>query len=621
MKIRLAFIALFYTVSIGLTAQNRIVDSLRHWLATHPVQDSARVVTLHRLAYRLSEIDQTTAWRYANEANQLAKKLNNNTNIGQSFINYAILESLEGNYAKGQEYYLTALKIFEQTGWERGKAICLNNIAENYKSMNQLDKALDYTFRALELNKKKNEIRGMAVNHEQIGDLYRRMGRYEESLKYLEQGLKLAEQADQNYQILPQVLLGIARNYNDRREFSTALWYMRKATQQSQQYGEKLLQIQCYEESAKTFRLQQKLDSAKVYFQKALDAANQFGSIVEIAHINREMAELEEMKGDYKEALGYFQEYKTLSDSIERKKNVVRAELVELKYTAFEKDKENQRLKQIKASQEAELKSQTYWIISLASVIVMLMGVLSYAFYRNRLKQIRDAQKAQAETIRQMQLSDRIRSQIARDLHDDLGATLSGVAMLSQAAKRQLKDKDEQLKELLDLISINSQRTVSTIRDIIWTTRPMNDSLESITTKMKIFASEMLEPKHIHYDFCISEELKGYKLPSNQQYNFYLIFKEAINNAAKYAQAGNVWIKICRKNQQLHLEIKDDGIGFDKEAVKGSGNGLFNMEKRVEELDGSMVVQSAPNQGTIIELTLPLATPLVFTERTFVEVG
>lgn len=611
MTLRFAFFWLFSIVSVELVAQNRMVDSLRNWLVTHPAQDSARVVTLHRLAYRLSEIDQTTAWRYANEANQLAKKLNNTTNLGQSFINYAILESLEGNYARGQEYYLTALKLFEQTGWERGIAICLNNIAENYKSMNQLDKAVDYTFRALELNKKTDQKRGMAVNHEQIGDLYRRMQRYEESLKYLEQGLVLAKQADQNYQILPQILLSIARNYNDRREFPVALRYLEQATEQSQRHGEKLLQIQCYEETAKTFRLQQKLDSAKIYFQKALDTATQFGSIVEIARINREMAQLAEIQGGYKEALGYYQSYKILNDSIERKKNVVRAELAELKYTAFEKDKENQRLKQIKTAQEAELRSQTYWIISLALVIVGLVGLLSYAFYRNRLKQIKDAQKAQAETIRQMQLSDRIRSQIARDLHDDLGATLSGVAMLSQAAKRQLKEKDGQLKELLDLISINSQRTVSTIRDIIWTTRPMNDSLESITTKMKIFASEMLEPKHIQYEFSVADDLKGYKMPSNQQYNFYLIFKEAINNTAKYAQAKHVWINIFKKNQQLYLYIKDDGIGFDKEVVKGSGNGLFNMEKRVEELDGSMSVKSAPNQGTTIELTLPLATPLL----------
>lgn len=602
------FTIIGFAVAEKVFGQNKMVDSLKHWLAVHPTQDSMRVVTLHRLSYRLSEIDQPSAWRYANEANQLAKKLNNNISLGQSIINYAILESLEGNYTKGQDYYLAALKLFEARDWDRGKAICYNNIAENYKSMNQFEKALEYTFKALKLNMVTNQARGMAVNHEQIGDLYRRMGHYEESLAYLKKGLVLAKEADENYLILPQILLGVARNYNDRREFAVALEYLDEAIQESQRYGEKLLQIQCYEEKANTYRLQQDFNKAKEWYEEALSMAKLYGSAVEMARINQEMASLSEMEGNYKDALSYFQTYKTLNDSIERKKNVVRAELIELKYTAFEKEKENQLLKEIKAKQEAELHQKTLWLVALTFVVISLMGILGYAFYRNRIKEIREAQRLQAETIYQMQVSDKIRTQIARDLHDDLGATLSGVAMLSQAAKKQLGDKDSKIKELLDLISINSQRTVATIRDIIWTTRPMNDSLESITNKMKIFASEMLDPKHIRYDFSVADELNGYKLPSHQQYNFYLIFKEAINNVAKYAHASHVWIEIFTQNQQLRLRIKDDGVGFDKEVGQVSGNGLFNMEKRVEELDGTLKLQTAPNQGTTIDLALPLGT-------------
>lgn len=607
MTIRRFLWVLFWGMNTASIAQNKMVDSLRHWLAVNTVQDSTRVVNLHRLAYRLSEIDQAAAWRYANEANDLAKKLNNQVNLGQSFINYAILESQDGNYAKGQEYYLKSLRLFEQKGWERGVAICLNNIAENYKTMNQLDKALEYTFRALELNKKNEEKRGIAVNYEQLGELYRRKGRFEESLKNLKMGLGYAQQADQNYLILPQILLSIARNHNDRRDFSTALYYLEQATKQSEQYGEKLLQIQCYEEIAKSYRMQQNYDKAKEYLQKAFGTAQVFGSVVERANLNKQLAQLAEMQGDFAGALSHFKSFKALSDSIEQKKNVVRAELVELKHTAYEKDKENLRLKQIKQTQEAELRRQAIWIVSLAVVVVLLLGVLGYAFYRNRLKQIEDAQKIQAATIRQMQLSDKIRSQIARDLHDDLGATLSGVAMLSQAAKRQVDENDVQLKELLDLISVNSQRTVATIRDIIWTTRPMNDNLESIINKMKIFASELLDPKNITYEFKVSNNLQGYKLPSNQQYNFYLIFKEAINNIAKYAQATHVCIAIFAEDGQLQLSIKDNGVGFEKEKVRGAGNGLFNMEKRVEELDGSLMLRSEIGKGTTVSFTLPLA--------------
>lgn len=606
-RLSLIFGAIFAFFCNAATAQNRMVDSLKQWLTTHPTLDSTRVVNLHRLAYRLSEIDQTSAWRYANEANQLAKKLNNNTNLGQSYINYAILESLEGNYAKGQEYYLIALRLFEKTGWERGKAICLNNLAENYEEMNQFQKALEYTFRALKLNQKNDQKRGMAVNYEQIGDIYRKTGKFEESLKYLKKGVELARQADQNYQILPQLLLAIGRNYNARREFLTAFDYLQQATQQSELHDEKILQIKCYQEIANTYKLQGKYKEAHLYLQKALEVAQKYGSIIELTQINKEMARLAELRGQFAAALNYFKSYKSLSDSMERKKNVVRAELVQLKYEAFEKDRENQNLKQIKISQEAELERQTTWILSLADLVVVLLGLTSYALHRYRLKEVRDQQRAQTEIIKQMQNSDKIRSQIARDLHDDLGATLSSVAMLSQAAKRQMTDASPQVNELLDLISANSQRTVATIRDIIWTTRPMNDSLNNIVTKMKNFASEMLDKKQVSCHFEIDPALKNYSLPANQQYNFYMIFKEAINNIAKYAQATQVEVKIFSQHQQLYLRIEDNGVGFEPSTVRGKGNGLFNMEKRVEELGGYFSIQSNPTQGTNIALSLPMA--------------
>ncbi|TAE95105.1 MAG: hypothetical protein EAZ80_09665 [Runella slithyformis] len=125
---------------------------------------------------------------------------------------------------------------------------------------------------------------------------------------------------------------------------------------------------------------------------------------------------------------------------------------------------------------------------------------------------------------------------------------------------------------------------------------------------MKIFASEMFDNEQIKYFFEVAPSLKNYKLPANQQYNFYLIFKEAINNIAKYAHATSVEIEIFSQDQQLHLRIIDNGVGFELGSVQGTGNGLINMEKRVEELGGLFLVQSTPTKGTTIALSLPLAT-------------
>ena len=597
---------LFAWFATPLFAQNRMVDSLKNWLIEHPKQDSLRVLNLHRLSYRLSEIDLTAAWKYANEAQALAKKLNNKVSLCQSFINYGINEANDGNYAKSQEHYLAALQLAEEAKWKRGKAICLNNIAENYYHLNQSDKALDYTFKALVFNQIEEQKRGQAVNYEMLGRIYFKEKDYDKSLAYFQQGLDVGLQAPDNYQIVPQSMIGIGKNYVVRKDFKQAFVFFNQATLLSEQHNEKLVQIESYKQTAITYRLRKEYQKALVYFDKALATAQPFRSPVERSSLYQEIAETYQALGNYQKALSSYKTFKELSDSLANKKNEVRAEVIELKYEAFRKDKENHRLTQIKEAQEAEIRQKAWWIGLLAGALVLLFFGTGYWVYRVRLREIEQVQKAQAETIRQMGLSEKMRAQIARDLHDDLGATLSSISMLSQAANRQISDNNTTIKELLTTISQNAQRTVETIRDIIWTTKPMNDSIESITNKMKVFATEILDSERIDYQFNIADELQGYKLPSNQQYNFYLIFKEALNNVAKYAKAQHVWIDIFKKDQKLYLHITDDGVGFDLKTSKGKGNGLANMEKRVEELKGLLSIQTGVNQGTTIELALPM---------------
>jgi len=92
--------------------------------------------------------------------------------------------------------------------------------------------------------------------------------------------------------------------------------------------------------------------------------------------------------------------------------------------------------------------------------------------------------------------------------------------------------------------------------------------------------------------------------------NFYLIFKEAINNAVKYAQANNIWVRIEQQHKELELEVRDDGIGFDKDRMVHpgslSGNGLINIQLRTKEMRGECMVRSHPGAGTILRLKVPI---------------
>ena len=139
------------------------------------------------------------------------------------------------------------------------------------------------------------------------------------------------------------------------------------------------------------------------------------------------------------------------------------------------------------------------------------------------------------------------------------------------------------------------------MNDIIWAINPVNDTLEKVLIRMKLYASEMLEPKNISFLFAVDNEIKSIVIPMQYRREWYLIFKEAVNNAAKYSGANSMQVSIFLHQRNLTMHIKDDGKGFLFD-VNGSGNGLRNMRQRAEQMKGSLQIISSPGRGTEIIL-------------------
>jgi signal transduction histidine kinase len=136
---------------------------------------------------------------------------------------------------------------------------------------------------------------------------------------------------------------------------------------------------------------------------------------------------------------------------------------------------------------------------------------------------------------------------------------------------------------------------------MVWAINPQNDTFENIINRMRTFASEILGAKDIELHFNFDEELLKSKLKMEIRRNFYLIFKEAINNVAKYSGASNAFVKISNHQQNLTMIIRDDGRGFDKDTEK-KGNGLINMQKRAEVIKAHFKLESVDGNGTLIQL-------------------
>lgn len=232
-------------------------------------------------------------------------------------------------------------------------------------------------------------------------------------------------------------------------------------------------------------------------------------------------------------------------------------------------------------------------------ILVLLVGAIAYIVYRYRINEIL---KRQA-----------IRNKIAQDLHDNMGSTLSSISVYSQVAKiYKQKERQDELQQTLEKISNISGEMISEMNDIVWAINPRNDSMGTILQRMDSFAKPLLASQGIQFHLRYDPALLHLNLDMTKRKNFYLIFKEAVNNVLKYSAARNLWVDITGESHQLVLTIRDDGKGFDASRVVShtsaslGGNGLQNMRMRADEVGGRFEMQSAPGKGTAITLRLPI---------------
>ena len=184
-------------------------------------------------------------------------------------------------------------------------------------------------------------------------------------------------------------------------------------------------------------------------------------------------------------------------------------------------------------------------------------------------------------------------------LHDDIGSTLNSISVFSEVAKQDASKH----ADALEMIGESSRKIIDAMSDIVWTINPENDSFENIILRMRSLAFNLLRSKNIEFTFKADESLNNVKLSMEARRNFFLIFKEAINNLVKYAQATGVSIHLTHNNSLIKLTIQDNGKGFDI-TKPVNGNGLNNIKRRAKEMKAQLQIKSSPTDGTSIELIL-----------------
>lgn len=241
----------------------------------------------------------------------------------------------------------------------------------------------------------------------------------------------------------------------------------------------------------------------------------------------------------------------------------------------------------------------TWWflIIIIAAIIIATWAVYRIRLH-NKIEHIKEVERVRKEE------NEKVRKAAALDLHDEFGNGLTRISMLIEMARIQIPKENKEALGILDVISQNSQRLYQGTKDFIWSINPGNDNLYEIIIRVKDFGDEIFYGTGCTFEVSgLKDEYRNIKQLPSAGRNMTMIFKEALSNIVKHSKATKVELEINQDNHEVHVKLKDNGIGFEGPAGKNSF-GLSNMQQRASRAGASIHIHSEKNKGTEITLSI-----------------
>lgn len=533
----------------------------------------------------LSKLDSTII--YADSGIKYSKIIGDPDRLALVYLNKADGYRHLGDFKSVLLYCDTAGMYAAQTGNTDRQARIYDIISGIYSEQQQYYAALGIQRKALELYKKDSNSLMEGQVYDDFGLIYQQMGNLDSALYFHKLAVSFGERL-KDYKNLSTYYYGVAQVYTEQGKYAEAEIYAKKAlkngkeqennTQLSATYG---LLGDIY---LKKERFEDAVKAGNTAYEYALDEV----LISEQQTVAALLAEAYSYLGDDKNAYKYLTISSNLKDSIIKEQYNNQVANLQSSFELKEKDKEILLLGKDRELQRQKLFRQRLLIVAATVLLLLALIGIWLLMNRNKLKQ----------RMKELEL----RNQIAADLHDEVGSSLSSIHMLSQMATKQGNEATH--KDILARMSRNAKETMDKMGDIVWMIKPGETEAGSLVHRMQRFAYEIAATKNIEINMELAE-LEPLKLTMQHRKYIYLIFKEALNNAVKYSGTEKINISASIQNKELVMRIKDFGQGFGSGTVK-KGYGLDNMQNRATEMNAKFHIESGAETGTLITLTLPV---------------
>lgn len=576
-------------------------------LAEEIAYDKGRIESYNILGnYHERQTRYDSALVYYDKALKICRATNSISGLAIVLNNLAIVYTRQGRYQEAMSLYFEALDAEEKQGNEKGVAETYNNIGVVYYYLQDMDKTIEYLQKSLEIEERLGDKSILLKGYNNIGALYDYQKDFDKALVYFQKSYALAKEIDDKAE-LSISLNNIALVHYEKQDFETAALFQAKALALKKDLGDYRGAAYSYHSFASLEQARGNIAKAEEFYLKSLEiaAANQLVRVQSETYKN--LSVLFQDKGNYEKALTYLQQHLSLRDSVLSKERTRAITEMETKYRT--KQKENKIL-----AQRAEIAEQKWSIaqerrqalfIGAVAIVLLLLALLLITRQRASNKQLKQAQALQAANAK-IELQAHLEAQrlsVSRDLHDNIASQLTFIISSLDNLKYQFKLQEEALLKKLSQISNFTKNTTYELRDTIWAMNKGFIRFEDMQERMQSYIQKAQElTTGIAFDFEIAGAIESdTSFSAIKGMNIYRILQEAIHNALKYAAPNRIAILVEKNGADFVLHIQDDGKGFDPSRIE-AGNGLYNMQKRAQNIQAQFDLQTAPGEGCHIRL-------------------
>lgn len=577
------------------------------------------------------------------KAHKIFTDLNDERGIANSLNRMAGIVCNWGYYDKGVEYYQQSLGIYEKNKDEAGLASTYNGLGILYQEWNKLEKAYDYYNEALKLSKKNNKTLDIINITLHIGDIYLLKKDYKKALEYYFNAEKLVKEINHK-KFISITLSNIGEAYNLTGEYKKALEYQHKALAIKLQVGDDRRTAITLTELGLIYMNLKQTDSAAYYLMKGLEMSLKIRFKLQIVKCYKGLAELFELKNDFRQAYLYQKQYITAKDSLFSEERDQKITELQIQYEFDMKEKEKQYWKSREELANTKIKMQRL-IILVAFMFVVFTAILSVFFYsrsktrqkineeltlanRELDRQKVDTQRLNADLREANATKDKFFSIVAHDLKNPFSSLLSLSAFLEEEYSN-LSEKER--KEFVKQIHDSSENTYVLLQNLLEWARTQTGKVSANPSEIDLGLILQETFTLLKHNF----QNKQINLVNNIPLNTLVyadrnmvsaVFQNLISNAVKFTSpGGEIEVSSTDESSKYKISVKDNGVGISPENIrklfrmdekvhtkgtmneKGTGLGLLLCKEFVERNNGNIWVESEAGKGSVFWFTLPKA--------------